>query len=163
MENLSHRGRSVSQDKGLFCVQYWTVFRNSRSFIHICITLNKRNPRKTKGFKIQSTSMFRSVSKDKNIWKSVNIELSNGFWNNQKQSFHSVELVKMKLSFLFLKSVFVEGWDGPWDGINAMTDNVLQSNDNMELNRDPKLTFVGRVDSYHISPTILLWHIWWIC
>ena len=57
----------------------------------------------------------------------------------------------MKLSFLFLKSVFVEGWDGPWDGINAMTDNVLQSNDNMELNRDPKLTFVGRVDSYYIS------------
>ena len=62
--------------------------------------------------------------------------------NNQKQSLHSVELVKMKLSFLFLKSVFVEGWDGPWDGINAMTDNVLQSNDLMELNRDPKLTFI---------------------
>ena len=65
----------------------------------------------------------------------------------------------MKLSTFLLKSFLVEGWDGPWDGINAMTDNVLQSNDNMELNRDPKLTFVGRVDLYHISPTILLWHI----
>ena len=51
----------------------------------------------------------------------------------------------MKLSFLFLKCFLVEGWDGPWDGINAMTDNVLQSNDLMELNRDPKLTFIGRV------------------
>ena len=80
----------------------------------------------------------------------MNIKLSNG-WNIQKQTFHSVELVKMKLSFLFLKSFLVEGWDGPWDGINAMTDNVLQSNDNMELNRDPKLTFVGRVDSYYIG------------
>ena len=68
----------------------------------------------------------------------------------------------MKLSTFLLKSFLVEGWDGPWDGINAMTDNVLQSNDNMELNRDPKLTFVGRVDSYHISLTILLWHIGWI-
>ena len=65
----------------------------------------------------------------------------------------------MKLSTFLLKSFLVEGWDGPWDGINAMTDNVLQSNDNMELNRDPKLTFVGRVDSYHIRPTILLWHV----
>ena len=61
---------------------------------------------------------------------------------------HSVKLAKMKLSTFLLKSFLVEGWDGPWDGINAMTDNVLQSNDNMELNRDPKLTFVGRVDSY---------------
>ena len=52
----------------------------------------------------------------------------------------------MKLPTFLLKSFLVEGWDGPWDGINAMTDNVLQSNDNMELNRDPKLTFVGRVD-----------------
>ena len=68
----------------------------------------------------------------------------------------------MKLPTFLLKSFLVEGWDGPWDGINAMTDNVLQSNDNMELNRDPKLTFVGRVDSYHISLTILLWHIGWI-
>ena len=54
----------------------------------------------------------------------------------------------MKLSTFLLKSVLVEGWDGPWDGINAMTDNVLQSNDNMELNRDPKLTFIGRFDLY---------------
>ena len=54
----------------------------------------------------------------------------------------------MKLSTFLLKSFLVEGWDGPWDGINAMTDNAKQSNDNMELNRDPKLTFVGRVDSY---------------
>ena len=53
----------------------------------------------------------------------------------------------MKLSILFLKSFYVECWDGPWDGINAMTDNVLQSNDLMELNRDPKLTFIGRVRS----------------
>ena len=60
----------------------------------------------------------------------------------------------MKLSTFLLKSFLVEGWDGPWDGINAMTDNVLQSNDNMELNRDPKLTFVGRVDSYDMSHII---------
>ena len=64
---------------------------------------------------------------------------------------HSVKLAKMKLSTFLLKSFLVEGWDGPWDGINAMTDNVEQSNDNMELNRDPKLTFVGRVDSYDMS------------
>ena len=62
----------------------------------------------------------------------------------------------MKLSTFLLKSVLIEGWDGPWDGINAMTDNVLQSNDNMELNRDPKLTFVGIVDSYDMGHIILV-------
>ena len=71
----------------------------------------------------------------------------------------------MKLSTFLLKTVLVDGWDGPWDGINAMTDNVLQSNDNMELNRDPKLTFVGRVDSNHIGDSILLrgGNAWPIC
>ena len=52
----------------------------------------------------------------------------------------------MKLSplILILKEA-VLAWDGPWDGVNVLTDDVLQSNDLMELNRDPKLTFIGRV------------------
>lgn len=52
----------------------------------------------------------------------------------------------MKLSplILILKKA-VLAWDGPWDGVNVLTDDVLQSNDLMELNRDPKLTFIGRV------------------
>ena len=53
---------------------------------------------------------------------------------------------RMKLSplILILKEA-VLAWDGPWDGVNVLTDDVLQSNDLMELNRDPKLTFIGRV------------------
>ena len=52
--------------------------------------------------------------------------------------------MKLSPSILFLKGT-VLGWDGPWDGVNVLTDDVLQSNDLMELNRDPKLTFIGRV------------------
>ena len=52
--------------------------------------------------------------------------------------------MKLSSSILFLKGT-VLGWDGPWDGVNVLTDDVLQSNDLMELNRDPKLTFIGRV------------------
>ena len=52
----------------------------------------------------------------------------------------------MKLSSLILILMeSVHAWDGPWDGVNVLTDDVLQSNDLMELNRDPKLTFIGRV------------------
>ena len=52
--------------------------------------------------------------------------------------------MKLSPSILFLKGA-VLGWDGPWDGVNVLTDDVLQSNDLMELNRDPRLTFIGRV------------------
>ena len=52
----------------------------------------------------------------------------------------------MKLSpLIFILKETILGWDGPWDGVNVLTDDVLQSNDLMELNRDPKLTFIGRV------------------
>ena len=58
---------------------------------------------------------------------------------------HILIFIRMKISpILFLKGT-VLGWDGPWDGVNVLTDDVLQSNDLMELNRDPKLTFIGRV------------------
>lgn len=52
--------------------------------------------------------------------------------------------MKLSPSILILKEA-VLAWDGPWDGVNVLTDDVLQSNDLMELNRDPKLTFIGRV------------------
>ena len=53
---------------------------------------------------------------------------------------------RMKLSpLIFISNEVVLAWDGPWDGVNVLTDDVLQSNDLMELNRDPKLTFIGRV------------------
>ena len=51
----------------------------------------------------------------------------------------------MKISPILILKGAVHGWDGPWDGVNVLTDDVLQSNDLMELNRDPKLTFIGRV------------------
>ena len=59
---------------------------------------------------------------------------------------HIQKSFRMKLSplILILKEA-VLAWDGPWDGVNVLTDDVLQSNDLMELNRDPKLTFIGRV------------------
>ena len=36
------------------------------------------------------------------------------------------------------------GWDGPWTGQNYLTDDYpLISKDLNELNRDPRLTFIG--------------------
>ena len=38
------------------------------------------------------------------------------------------------------------GWDGPWTGQNHLTDeNPIISKDLNELNRDPRLTFIGGV------------------
>ena len=38
------------------------------------------------------------------------------------------------------------GWDGPWTGQNYITDDYpLISKDLNELNRDPRLTFIGGV------------------
>ena len=45
----------------------------------------------------------------------------------------------MKISPILILKGTVLAWDGPWDGVNVLTDDVLQSNDLMELNRDPKL------------------------
>lgn len=38
------------------------------------------------------------------------------------------------------------GWDGPWTGQNYLTDDYpMISKDLNELNRDPRLTFIGGV------------------
>ena len=38
------------------------------------------------------------------------------------------------------------GWDGPWTGQNYLTDDYpMISKDLNELNRDPRLTFIGWV------------------
>ena len=38
------------------------------------------------------------------------------------------------------------GWDGPWTGTNFLTDDYpMVSKDLNELNRDPRLTFIGWV------------------
>ena len=38
------------------------------------------------------------------------------------------------------------GWDGPWTGTNFLTDDYpMISKDLNELNRDPRLTFIGWV------------------
>ena len=40
----------------------------------------------------------------------------------------------------------VWGWDGPWTGQNHLSDDhPLISKDLNELNRDPRLTFIGGV------------------
>ena len=47
------------------------------------------------------------------------------------------------------------GWDGPWTGQNYLTDEYPKiSKDLNELNRDPRLTFIGRV-SHQIRSALL--------
>ena len=76
-------------------------------------------------FPIAAESMSRSKDRTKCMKvneSNGNIELLNKQHLEQEIS-HSAKLARMKLSTFLLKGLLVEGWDGPWDGINAMTDN----------------------------------------
>lgn len=43
-----------------------------------------------------------------------------------------------------------KGWDGPWTGQNYLNENnPIISKDLNELNRDSRLTFIGKVSFFH--------------
>ena len=43
----------------------------------------------------------------------------------------------------------LKGWDGPWTGQNYINENnPIISKDLNELNRDPRLTFIGKVSFF---------------